>query len=215
MTSASHILCYSLPFLFLHFPLTPDALLTWLSAPPPTTSSLSSLAMSLIQRTIRAIRGRFSRIDRSKNLDSQRTDMYSMLADLYKELEGLKAEALESENLEVLPVHILPLDLKRTTELAIPRSLDPGAYFIPLSEEFIQQRPVDTTDPETQRRLNNVATILRPGYSSSTVQHRPLSSYCKAGVLVDRLVMQMSSRRLNCEEAIPNMTLITKWRGNT
>ncbi|GAB1200023.1 hypothetical protein APSETT444_009383 [Aspergillus pseudonomiae] len=171
--------------------------------------------MSLIQRTIRAIRGRFSRIDQSKNLDSQRTEMYSMLADLYKELEGLKAEALESENLEVLPVHILPLDLKRTTELAIPRSLDPGAYFVPLSEEFIQQHPMDTTDPETQRRLNNVATILRPGYSSSTVQYRPLSSYCKAGVLVDRLVMQMSSRLLNCEEAMPNMTLITKWRGNT
>ncbi|KAE8337990.1 hypothetical protein BDV24DRAFT_166692 [Aspergillus arachidicola] len=171
--------------------------------------------MSMIQRTIRAIRGRFSRIDRSKNLDSQRTEMYSMLADLYKELEGLKAEALESEHLEVLPVHILPLDLKRTTELAIPRSLDPGAYFVPLSEEFIQQRPMDTTDPETQRGLNNVATILRPGYSSSTVQYRPLSSYRKAGVLVDRLVMEMSSRQLNCEAAMPNMTLITKWRGNT
>ncbi|KAE8153282.1 hypothetical protein BDV25DRAFT_149770 [Aspergillus avenaceus] len=171
--------------------------------------------MSLIQRTIRAIRGRFSREIRSEDLDSQRTEIFSILANLYKELETLKVEALESKHLEILRIHILPLDLTRTTELVIPRSLDPSAYFTPLSEEFIRQRPLDTTDPSTQRRLDGIAGILRPGYSCSEIEYWPLSSYSKAGVLVDRLVMEMSSRRLNCEEAMPRMTMITKWRWNT
>lgn len=65
---------------------------------------------------------------------------------MYKELRGLKPESLKPESLEALPVQI------------------------PLPHEIIRQHPMDPEDPKTQRRLNNVAAILRPGYSSSEIR---------------------------------------------
>ncbi|KJK63870.1 hypothetical protein P875_00064680 [Aspergillus parasiticus SU-1] len=132
------------------------------------------LVMSFIKRTIRALRGRLSRIGRSENLDTQHMDMYTMLLDMYKELRGQNAESLESENAEVLP-NLQCLQFK------------------------------------TQRRLNNIAAILRPRYSSSEVRYWTLSSCSKVGILCDRLAMEMSSRKLNCGEGMPRMTIITKW----
>ncbi|KAE8415281.1 hypothetical protein BDV36DRAFT_298255 [Aspergillus pseudocaelatus] len=171
--------------------------------------------MSLIQRTIRALRGRFSRIDLSEKLDDQRMEMYTILWDMYKKLRGLNTESLELENLEMLAVHILPLDLTYATEPGTLCPLDPGAYFIPLSEEFIRHHPLDTRDPETQEDLDITAKLLRPGYSKSNSCYRPLSSYSKAGILCDRLAMEMSTRRVNCEEELSTISMATKWRWNT
>ncbi|KAE8140910.1 hypothetical protein BDV38DRAFT_279885 [Aspergillus pseudotamarii] len=171
--------------------------------------------MSLIQRTIRALRGRFSHIDLSEKLDDQRMEVYTILWDMYQKLRGLNAESLESENLEMLAVHILPLDLTHTTEPAIPRQLDPGAYFIPLSDEFVRHHSMDIRDPETQEDLDITATLLKPGYSKSNSCYRPLSSYSKAGILCDRLAIEMSTRRVNCEEEWTSLSMITKWRWNT
>lgn len=162
--------------------------------------------MPLIDRIVCALGGRFLPINASENLENQRLETYNTLCNIYKELRGLNTDALELENLETLPVQIHRLP-SSATEPAIPRPLDPAAYFNPLSKEFIRQRPMDTTCLNTQKGLDRIAAMLRPGYSRGDSGYRISNPYSRAGVLCDCLAMEMLSSKLNCDEAKPSLNI--------
>ncbi|PYH42239.1 uncharacterized protein BP01DRAFT_359528 [Aspergillus saccharolyticus JOP 1030-1] len=172
---------------------------------------------AILRKTVRIIKHlprRFSRAPGKDDLDSQREEVLSKLWVTYEATRamGLDEVLIDPEQLARLGILTLPLDLTGDTDTnrVVPPALNPASYFVPLTDDYIREHPVDLSDSVTAEWFNDKAKALDPEFRG--FGNEPMSSYDAADQLSRCLRIEMSSSRLNCEEETQKLTWLNKWR---
>ncbi|RAK81226.1 uncharacterized protein BO72DRAFT_524676 [Aspergillus fijiensis CBS 313.89] len=172
---------------------------------------------AILRKTVRIIKHlprRFPRAPGKDDLDSQREEVLSKLWVTYKATRAMDLDQvlIDPEQLARLSILTLPLDLTGDTDAnrVVPPALNPASYFVPLTDDYIREHPVDLSDSVTAEWFNDKAKALDPEFRG--FGNEPMSSYDAADQLSRCLRIEMSSSRLNCEEETQKLTWLNKWR---
>lgn len=194
--------------------------LSSLNLGPRASTPLDHLLLvmsAILRKTVRTIKHlprRFSRAPGKDDLDSQREEVLSKLWVTYKATRAMDLDQvlMDPEQLARLSILTLPLDLTGDTDTnrVVPPALNPASYFVPLTDDYIREHPVDLSDSVTAEWFNDKAKALDPEFRG--FGNEPMSSYDAADQLSRCLHIEMSSSRLNCEEETQKLTWLNKWR---